>query len=181
MTIMYSERTQFIQKLFEAKGNEQYGEGVSQWEHAVQAATFARDKNAPREVIIAAFLHDIGHLIDDNEKMENLGNLYHEDLGAFYLKKLGFPEDIQLLVQNHVAAKRYLTATEPAYLENLSEASRKTLHHQGGPMDPAEVAAFEKDPRFEGYIQMRYLDDEAKVENYKVIHTDWIWDLMEEL
>lgn len=176
---MYSPRTEFIKNIFETKGHEQYGEGVSQWEHAVQAATFAKEKNAPVEIIVAAFLHDIGHLIDDNERMEDLGNLYHEKLGAFYLEKLGFPKQIQLLVQNHVAAKRYLSAVDKSYLMQLSSASLKTLSHQGGPMSKKEIEDFENDPMFDAFVQLRHLDDEAKIENYPTGNARWIWEILD--
>ena len=39
------------------------GEKVSQIEHMIQAAMLAEQNNEQKEVIIACFLHDIGHLL----------------------------------------------------------------------------------------------------------------------
>ncbi len=68
------------------------------------------------------------------------------------------------LVQSHVAAKRYLTYSNPHYYEQLSEASKKTLEYQGGKMSAEEAATFEKDPLFALIIQMRKWDEQAKIE-----------------
>jgi predicted HD phosphohydrolase len=65
-------------------------------------------------------------------------------------------------VRHHVAAKRYLCATRPAYFERLSAASVHTLELQGGPMSAAEVEVFEANPNLERIIQVRYLDEAGK-------------------
>ncbi len=39
------------------------GEAVTQLEHALQAATLARESDASPQMIAAALLHDIGHLL----------------------------------------------------------------------------------------------------------------------
>jgi predicted HD phosphohydrolase len=62
-----------------------------------------------------------------------------------------------------VSAKRYLTCRNPEYLEHLSSASKKTLEHQGGPMNHEEAVEFESDPLFELYLKMRTWDDNAKI------------------
>ena len=43
-----------------------FGESVSMTEHALQAAYFARTAGAPPGLVVAALLHDIGHLVDEN-------------------------------------------------------------------------------------------------------------------
>ena len=48
--------------LFAARGAERYGESVSQLEHALQCAALARRARADDEVVLAALLHDVGHL-----------------------------------------------------------------------------------------------------------------------
>ena len=57
-----------------------------------------------------------------------------------------FPPVIVECVRLHVAAKRYLCATDPTYFGKLSSASVHTLSLQGGPMSEAEVAEFESNP-----------------------------------
>ena len=97
--------------------------------------------------------------------MGGFGVKRHELLGAEFLRKLGFSEKIAQLVENHVQAKRYLTFAHPEYFEKLSEASRETLRHQGGPMSQSEAENFEKDPLFDISLKMRTWDEEAKLEN----------------
>jgi 2-amino-1-hydroxyethylphosphonate dioxygenase (glycine-forming) len=155
-----------IFSLFEKYGHEQYfGEPVTQLQHACQAAQFAYTEGYDDVIIIAAFLHDIGHLCveaDEHNTMSDLGIKDHELEGANYLREHGFSEKICQLIGAHVAAKRYLTATNPAYYKNLSEASKKTLEFQGGMMSKNEVEAFENDPLCPLYIRMRIWDEMAK-------------------
>lgn len=156
-----------IRQLFESQGNEQYyGEDVSQLEHAAQGADLARKGGYDTEVQVAAFLHDIGHLMPvekEEELMELYGRKDHEEVAADWLRECGFPEKVCILVANHVNAKRYLTYKNPKYFAGLSDASRKTLEFQGGPMQAKEAETFEQNPYFELIIQMRRWDEAAKV------------------
>ncbi len=155
-----------IFSLFENYGHEQYfGEPVTQLQHACQAAEFANTEGYDDEVVIAALLHDIGHLCveaDEHNSMADLGIKDHELEGANYLRQHGFSEKICQLIGAHVAAKRYLTATDSSYYNNLSEASKKTLEFQGGMMSPNEVHAFETNPLHRLFIRMRIWDEMAK-------------------
>ena len=65
-------------------------------------------------------------------------------------------------VRLHVAAKRYLCATEPGYFGLLSPESVRTLALQGGPMTPEQAAAFEALPFARDAVAVRRWDDEAK-------------------
>ena len=163
------EKLDLIFGLYEKHGNDDYiGEPVSQIEHMSQSAQIAEREGYDEEVILAAFFHDIGHLfahLRQTESMGVFGIQRHEQIGAEYLRKLGFSEKIAKLVENHVQAKRYLTYKYPAYFEKLSEASRQTLIHQGGPMNETEAQDFESDPLFEASLKMRTWDEEAKLES----------------
>jgi len=144
------------------------GEKISQLEHMCQAAQLAMREGYDDEVVLAAFLHDIGHLLpvhDEHESMDGYGTVDHEKVGADYLQRLGFSERLCKLIASHVNAKRYLTWKDPGYYSRLSEASKKTLEYQGGRMSPEEAARFEADPLFELYIKMRQWDEAAKVEH----------------
>lgn len=161
--------TDEIMSLYEGYGGAEYaGEKVSQLEHMVQAAQLAEEQGYDEEVILAAFLHDIGHISEaakgDNE-MDGFGIIDHEALGAEFLLEKGFSKRIVRLVESHVEAKRYLTVKDPAYYAQLSEASKRTLDYQGGPMTEEEAAAFEQYPLFDLIIQMRKWDEQAKIEN----------------
>ena len=173
-----------IMDLYEKFGGENYsGERVTQLEHMVQAAQLADEQGFDSEVILAAFLHDVGHISapahDDNE-MDGYGIRDHEAIGAAFLAAKGFSPKVSKLVASHVAAKRYLTRRDPVYYDQLSEASKRTLEFQGGRMSEEEADAFEKDPLFEEIIQMRRWDEQAKIENkplpdlqqYKILMID---------
>ncbi|MEL6589035.1 MAG: HD domain-containing protein [Bacteroidota bacterium] len=151
--------------LFDRYGDESYGEGLSQKEHMIQAAMLAQEENQDPEVVIAALLHDIGHLQGhqlSSQRMGAFGAAEHESIGANYLRQLGFSQRIGALVEGHVLAKRYLCYSNPAYLEALSAASKETLRHQGGPMSAEEAERFRQNPYFGESIRMRYWDEEAK-------------------
>jgi len=159
--------------LYERFGQADYiGEPVSQIEHMSQAAQLAIESGHDDEVVLAAFFHDIGHICIQatvEQSMDGYGVKSHEKIGADFLRAKGFPERIAKLVENHVQAKRYLTFRFPAYYENLSEASKKTLEFQGGIMTKQEAEAFEWDSLFELSILLRKWDEEAKITNIPVI------------
>jgi 2-amino-1-hydroxyethylphosphonate dioxygenase (glycine-forming) len=166
-------------------GNEYAGEKVTQLEHMVQAAELAEEQGFDEEVVLAAFLHDIGHISEaakdaangasataadtdaeaDSRRMGAFGIKDHEELGAEFLREKGFSKKVCRLVESHVEAKRYLTARDPAYYAELSDASKKTLEYQGGPMTDEEADAFEQYPLFTLIIQMRKWDEQAKIEH----------------
>jgi len=161
--------TDEIMKLYEGYGGAEYaGEKVSQLEHMVQAAQLAEEQGYEEDVILAAFLHDIGHISEaakgENE-MDGFGIRDHEELGAEFLRGKGFSKKVVRLVESHVEAKRYLTIKDPSYYAQLSEASKRTLDFQGGPMTEEEAGAFEQYPLFHLIIQMRKWDEMAKIEN----------------
>jgi gamma-butyrobetaine dioxygenase len=74
-----------------------------------------------------------------------------------------FGRRVGWLVGAHVAAKRYLVATDPTYAALLSPASVASLGVQGGPMTPEEVAAFNGVPDAPAAAALRRWDDAAKV------------------
>lgn len=161
--------TDEIMSLYEEYGGAEYaGEKVSQLEHMVQAAQLAEAQGYDEEVILAAFLHDVGHISEaakgDNE-MDGYGIKDHEELGAQFLREKGFSKKVARLVESHVEAKRYLTFKDPLYYSQLSDASKKTLEYQGGPMTAEEATAFEQYPLFDLIIRMRKWDEEAKIEH----------------
>jgi 2-amino-1-hydroxyethylphosphonate dioxygenase (glycine-forming) len=171
-----NQRIDNIFGLYEKNGSDEYvGEPVSILEHSFQAAQMAENEGFEEDIILAAFLHDIGHFLPNKNEMNGLGHISHEVAGANFLYKNGFSKRIALLVRNHVEAKRYLTFKYPDYYEKLSDASKKTLEFQGGKMSEQEADSFEKIPMFSLFLKMREWDDKAKeldinyptVEKYK--------------
>ncbi|MBO0936043.1 HD domain-containing protein [Fibrella sp. HMF5335] len=150
-------------------GADYVGEPVTQLEHALQCAQLAEQAGADRATVVAAFLHDIGHLLPGEtaaDFMAEFGRMDHETLGAVWLEQRGFPAAVTQLIRHHVNAKRYLTAKYPDYLARLSDASRQTLLYQGGPMSSDEAQAFEANPYVDQIIQVRRWDEAAKRTNH---------------
>jgi phosphonate degradation associated HDIG domain protein len=155
-----------VVQLYERYGSDFYSEDISQVDHAVQSALLAADAGASNELILAALLHDIGHLMH----LDAIGasdshftqDLRHEIVGADSLTDFlsaAVTEPIRL----HVAAKRWLCANDAEYFATLSEASKQSLHFQGGSMTAQECAEFENQAWFNEAVQLRRWDDEAKV------------------
>jgi len=146
-----------------------FGEDVSECQHALQTAHLARLAAASDDLIVAALLHDIGHLLhglpEDIAVRKIDGR--HEDAGSNWLARY-FPASVVDPVRLHVAAKRYLCAVEPAYLGKLSTSSQRSLELQGGPFDADEVRRFETEPFSREAVDLRRWDDAAKVPGWVV-------------
>ncbi len=153
-----------IEAAFARRGHEAYGEGVSQLEHALQAARLAEAEGADATLVAAALLHDIGHMLHDlpEDIAERGVDAGHERLASAWLSRFFGPAVCEP-VRLHVDAKRYLCAVEPGYHDRLSEASRLSLRLQGGPLGPAEAASFAAHPHAEAAVLVRRWDDAAKV------------------
>lgn len=153
-----------IARLFEEEGARDYlGEAVTQAAHMLQAAMAAEASGAPDALIAAALLHDVGHytgILSGDDLMNGTDNK-HNQTGADWLSQWFGPE-VTEPVRLHVAAKRYLVATEPDYAACLSEASVFTLGVQGGPMSPEEAQRFARDPYARQAVMVRRWDDAAK-------------------
>ena len=157
-----------IQAAFARRGDETYGEGVSQTEHALQCAAFAQRDGASAALITATLLHDIGHLLHDlpSDVADSGIDTQHEATGSAWLSR-HFGLAVTEPVRMHVAAKRYLATTEPGYFDQLSEASKLSLRLQGGPMSAAQAAAFAAEPFFDDAIRLRRWDEEGKIVGYR--------------
>lgn len=78
-----------------------------------------QDAGFDDEIVLAALLHDIGHLKGlevTSERMGDCGVARHEKIGAEFLLSLGFSEKVATLVRRHVDAKRYLCRRQPVIL-----------------------------------------------------------------
>lgn len=160
---------QEVLALYDARGSDAYfGERVSMTEHGLQAAHFAQVQGASQTLIVAALLHDVGHLLEAvPDAIEDWAHdAHHEELGARWLA-LRFPPGVSEPVRLHVPAKRYLCATDPHYFSQLSPASVHTLQLQGGPMAADEVARFESEPWHKEALRVRRWDDQGKVAGLK--------------
>jgi len=131
------------------------GEAVDELDHALQAAARARDDGADDELVLAAALHDLAY----SPTFGDIPPQHHDRIAREWLTQR-FGDRVGWLAGAHVAAKRYLVATDPGYAALLSDASIDSLHHQGGAhVDPA----FVDHPWWSDAIRLRRYDDAAKV------------------
>lgn len=150
--------------LYAERGSRDYGgEAVSQSAHALQCAHLAELSGAGPALVAASFLHDIAHLLGEDAApaLSRGEDLRHEIEGAHALQAL-FPPDVTEPIRLHVAAKRYLVATDPLYASRLSPASKRSLMCQGGPFDAPSAAAFASGPHATAATALRRFDDGAK-------------------
>jgi phosphonate degradation associated HDIG domain protein len=158
-----------ICRLFEHGGDRMYaGEPVTQLEHALQSATLAQQAGAGIELVCAALLHDLGHLVNDKGDTPTARGI--DDLHQYcmlpLLRHLFSPAVLEP-IRLHVDAKRYLCAVDFEYLLHLSPDSRRSLHLQGGVFTPQEAAAFARKPYAEDALKLRTWDDRAKLRGMK--------------
>lgn len=153
-----------IEAVFQRRGHEQYsGEPVTQLQHALQAAALAEAAGADDELVTAALLHDLGHLVQDLGATPTLRGVddLHQFIALPFLRGR-FSDRVLGAIQGHVDAKRWLCAVRPGYHASLSEDSRRSLHLQGGVFDEDEAAAFIAKPGAAEAVELRIWDDLAK-------------------
>lgn len=139
------------------------GEGVTQLQHGWQCGRLARLADATPALQLAAWLHDLGHLMTGWEGSPTVRGLddAHESLAARVLTPL-FGPAVGEPVALHVAAKRCLVGSQPGYRETLSPDSVRSLALQGGPMSTSECEAFLARPHAREALRLRVWDDRAK-------------------
>lgn len=150
--------------LLQQRGGLAYeGEGVTQLQHGWLCARIAQLQQASTALQLAAWLHDIGHLISTLPGSPTLAGIddSHEALGGRLLRRF-FGPAVAGPVALHVGAKRYLVATQPAYAATLSADSLRSLVLQGGSMTDNECTRFIARPHARQALRLRHWDDAAK-------------------
>ena len=158
-----------IVELLGSRATTWYGqEAVSQLEHALQCAHLAERANEAPETVVAALLHDLGHMLSaertpvaDQDGLPAKDDL-HQFVALPFLRSL-FPDAVLEPIKLHVDAKRYLCAADAGYWAELSPASKHSLELQGGRYDDAQVRAFEDLTFYAEAVRLRRYDDLAKV------------------
>jgi len=153
-----------IEVLFAQRGGEQYsGEPVTQLQHALQTALHAERAGADDDMVTAALLHDLGHLLNDQGETPSLRGVddLHQYFALPFLRGL-FGERVLRAIQWHVDAKRYLCAMRDGYWASLSADSKRSLELQGGVFSPEEAERFIAQPHAAEAVQLRLWDDLAK-------------------
>ncbi|MEO8268401.1 MAG: phosphonate degradation HD-domain oxygenase [Aureliella sp.] len=157
--------TQHIAQCFATRGDSEYGgENVTQLEHALQCAHLAEQAGASTELVVAALLHDIGHILHElpDDAPEQGIDDHHEHSGYRFLQK-HFSSAVTEPVRQHVNAKRYLCTVDSEYQSKLSEPSLVSLRLQGGLMSPREQQDFTTCEHWQDSVSLRRWDDQAKV------------------
>lgn len=136
---------------------------INQQAHAVQSAHHARAQGLSPSVVVAALLHDIGHMVHqlgEHPAAQGIDD-EHEVIGADWLERY-FGEDVTEPIRLHVAAKRYLCTVEEDYFSKLSKDSIESLALQGGQMSATEVAVFQNSAYWQDAVALRRIDEMAK-------------------
>jgi len=171
-----------LESLFLCRGAEAYlGEPVTVAQHMLQCAALAQAEGAPETLIAAAMLHDVGHLAFGAEgeySPDDTVDKRHDRTGADFLQG-HFPPEIVEPIRLHVAAKRYLCATDSHYYDRLSAASKHSLALQGGPMSEAEAEVFAALPFHAEAVRVRLWDDGGKVEGVRTPSFEELRPLLE--
>ena len=154
-----------LAEIYATKGFEVY-EGdrlTTQTSHGLQTAMIAEQEGASAAMIVAALLHDIGRIINpkDREITDSGKDAKHEEVGRAFLEPWFGPE-VTMPIKWHVAAKRYLVATDPAYAGKISPGSTRSMAGQGGVQGDDEATAFIAQPYAEEGVTLRRWDDRAK-------------------
>lgn len=163
-----------IADIFERRGAEAYlGEAVTVAEHMLQTASLAQRDGAPDTLVAAALLHDIGHFTSEfgEYSPQDTIDKLHDVAGAKVLAGV-FPTAVTECVRLHVAAKRYLCATDQTYYGKLSQPSQHSLLLQGGPMSEAGIAQFRSLEFHREAVRVRLWDDGGKATGVRTMTFD---------
>jgi phosphonate degradation associated HDIG domain protein len=157
-----------IAHLLTDRGQQQYGrEAASQLDHALQCAALAEEAAESTQTVVAALLHDLGHLIaPENARGDRSAPRERDDLHQYialpFLHGVFAPE-VLAPIRLHVDAKRCLCTIDAGYWDTLSPASKHSLTLQGGRYSQEEAEAFMREPFAQEALRVRRYDDLAKV------------------
>lgn len=153
-----------IRSLFERHGAIAYsGEPVTQLQHALQCGALAQAAGAADPLVAAAFLHDLGHLLNlQGETPSARGIDDGHQYFALPFLRAWLPDSVLEPIRLHVDAKRYLCAIDSGYRQRLSADSTRSLALQGGTFDDDQARAFIGRPFAQKAVDLRRWDDAAK-------------------
>lgn len=171
-----------ISEIFDKRGENQYGvEEVNQLQHALQCGLLAQKAGAKPTQIVAALLHDIGHIFEGSHLPDSLEENFddkHELRANGWLKKYFGPE-VADPIRLHVPAKRYLCTVDTSYESKLSPTSYKSYLDQGGRMNDDERTKFEKEPYYKEALDLRKWDDLGKDPNLQTPALSHFFEVMD--
>ena len=161
----HNARAHVICDFIEHYGDSRYDSNVTQKEHALQTAALALSDKANSSLVIAALLHDIGHmLLSEHAATPSFlkKDLRHQNVVCRVLRPY-LSKSITGPIALHVEAKRYLCGSDPSYYSKLSDNTKLSLALQGGPMTATQLRSFEVRAFWRESLRLRRWDDAAKV------------------
>lgn len=166
------DRIREVFALYEVYGNERYLDNtITFLQHSSQTAHMATREGFEDEVIVAAFLHNIGSLISQLPKSQITNqDTSFERMGGAFLKERGFPQDVVDLIQSQLIARRYLTHKYSGFYKALSMQQQDYVLSHGGPLDPHDAIDFEKYELFRPSVRLVLWQEKAKEPALEGIH-----------
>jgi [1-hydroxy-2-(trimethylamino)ethyl]phosphonate dioxygenase len=162
-----------------AMAEHSYGERIDMLQHSLQTAASARATGESDALVVAALLHDVGHVVG-HDRAGAWGLPDHAEVGARYLQQW-LPAGVVEPIRHHVAAKRYLVATDPTYRDQLSDASVQSLREQGGAFTDEQALGFAVERFAEEAVALRRHDDGGKVDGLEVAPLEDYRELLTQL
>jgi 2-amino-1-hydroxyethylphosphonate dioxygenase (glycine-forming) len=157
--------------LYELAGGERYfNHPVTQLNHASATASYAAREGFDDDVVVAAFLHDIGHLCTAVGKCHPEPGRSSESTGADYLRMMGFPDAVAWLLENQTKARQYLTSLYPSFFVSLGKDRQDEVIAAGGPLPAKEAADFEQEELFRPSIRLVFWDERSNKPGLPAIH-----------
>ena len=151
-------------------------EEVDELSHALQSATQAIFAKAGPELLVAAFLHDVGRSPAVSALFPDIP---HQLAGAEWLAPRT-SDKVAWLVSAHVPAKVFLVENDPEYLARLSPESVLSLGRQkGSAVADHGLDRWAANPWWPEALELRRWDDAAKVPGAETAGLDEIFKLLE--
>ena len=165
-------------KLYKKYSSKNYKSGkITQLDHSLQMALQAEQffktvaSNVQSEVILAAFLKNIGYLLQYESWFKNdMVDFGYKKIGAIFLSNLGFPDTICKLLATQTVTQRYIITKKKGYF-NLSEESKKNFEIQGGELDYIQMRGFEKEDLFYFHLKLNEWNNQAENNEPEFLNT----------
>jgi 2-amino-1-hydroxyethylphosphonate dioxygenase (glycine-forming) len=166
-----SDQVREVFSLYELAGGERYfNHPVTQLNHASVTASYAAREGFDDDVVVAAFLHDIGHICAAVGKCQPEPGRSSESTGADYLRMMGFPDAVAWLLENQTKARQYLTSLYPSFFVSLGKDRQDEIIAAGGPLPAKEAAEFEQEELFRPSIRLVFWDERSNKPGLPAIH-----------
>ena len=152
-----------ISRLYEIRGASTYIKSpLTHLQHALQCAWLAEQSGSAHELIAAALLHDLGHLLACyGEQLPPDADDGHDYIPVPFLRER-FPDAVIEPIRLHVEATRHLCGIDSDYWSRLPDTDKRCLARQGGPFTGQQSAVFLARPFAADALRVRRWDELAQ-------------------